>query len=406
MADVAFTLLSGRDSYEYRQMTVCSDRHSAIAALQRQAGGEARRVSSKTPRIGFVFAADAIAMARLLSLATIQPLVRSYLATAFGVTPDPVDAGEARSADSRFEVFVGQYVAASVLIDWGVRPSVLLGAGVGELVAACIGGMFSLDVARSVMTGSPVIGEATAPQIDVRSMRSGKRLTRDVVNALRYWQTTLEQPSSITGKGIFDTSDIDLLILFGGGNEPDLEMRCPCSAGVIPLCLDASSLYADLLNVAGRAWLAGASLVPDKFFVGQARRRLLLPTYPFERKRYWLAKTSPSKPTVSNLEQASKAPVTRPLNSRPELSTSYREPQTTLEWRIADAFALELGYERVGSDDDYLELGGDSLAAATLIERLKRDLQIELPVQLLFTEGTAARLAQVLEQKFDCDVSG
>ena len=43
-----------------------------------------------------------------------------------------------------------------------------------------------------------------------------------------------------------------------------------------------------LLNTCGRLWCAGVTIDWEKLSVGEQRRRLPLPTYPFERKRYWI----------------------------------------------------------------------------------------------------------------------
>jgi len=50
---------------------------------------------------------------------------------------------------------------------------------------------------------------------------------------------------------------------------------------------DQQSDLAFLLNILGRLWLAGASggLV---FYAHEQRHRVPLPTYPFERQRYWI----------------------------------------------------------------------------------------------------------------------
>ncbi|MBG1243503.1 type I polyketide synthase [Nostoc sp. NZL] len=43
-----------------------------------------------------------------------------------------------------------------------------------------------------------------------------------------------------------------------------------------------------LLNTLGRLWLAGASINWTKFYTDECRHRIPLPTYPFERQRYWI----------------------------------------------------------------------------------------------------------------------
>ena len=45
------------------------------------------------------------------------------------------------------------------------------------------------------------------------------------------------------------------------------------------------------------------------------------------------------------------------------LSTSYEAPESALESLIAEVFAQALGLERVGVNDDFFDLGGDSLGA-------------------------------------------
>jgi acyl transferase domain-containing protein len=51
-----------------------------------------------------------------------------------------------------------------------------------------------------------------------------------------------------------------------------------------------------LLNTLGQLWLAGIEIDWSKFYAGQQRYRVPLPTYPFERQRYWIElQTLPKK---------------------------------------------------------------------------------------------------------------
>ena len=43
-----------------------------------------------------------------------------------------------------------------------------------------------------------------------------------------------------------------------------------------------------MLTTLGRLWLAGVDVDWTRFYQDQSRRRVPLPTYPFERQRYWL----------------------------------------------------------------------------------------------------------------------
>ncbi|MER2161285.1 non-ribosomal peptide synthase/polyketide synthase, partial [Rhodococcus sp. (in: high G+C Gram-positive bacteria)] len=71
----------------------------------------------------------------------------------------------------------------------------------------------------------------------------------------------------------------------------------------------------------------------------------------------------------------------------------YREPRTEIERVVADVFADVLGVERVGIDDDFFELGGNSLVATQLVTRVGSALGVQLGVRELFESTTVATLA-------------
>jgi amino acid adenylation domain-containing protein len=74
----------------------------------------------------------------------------------------------------------------------------------------------------------------------------------------------------------------------------------------------------------------------------------------------------------------------------------YRAPGTPAEAALCKAFADVLAVERVGADDGFFELGGNSLLATKVVAQV-RAAGIELPVQLMFGESTPAAIARRLE---------
>ncbi|WP_433256785.1 SDR family NAD(P)-dependent oxidoreductase [Streptosporangium sp. CA-135522] len=73
-------------------------------------------------------------------------------------------------------------------------------------------------------------------------------------------------------------------------------------------------------------------------------------------------------------------------------------PRTELEATIARVWSDGLGVPRVGVDDDFFELGGNSLVAVQLIASLRKAVGVKLPMRSLFESPTVAELAAVVER--------
>jgi amino acid adenylation domain-containing protein len=82
-----------------------------------------------------------------------------------------------------------------------------------------------------------------------------------------------------------------------------------------------------------------------------------------------------------------------PSSARPELEAPFREPDGSAEAAAAAAFREVLGLDRVGADDDFFDLGGDSLSAVELLAVLGRSLGRELTAADLLEAPTPAGLA-------------
>ncbi|WP_280382619.1 condensation domain-containing protein, partial [Nocardia wallacei] len=76
----------------------------------------------------------------------------------------------------------------------------------------------------------------------------------------------------------------------------------------------------------------------------------------------------------------------------------FRAPSTPVEELVAGVFAAVLGVERVGADDDFFTLGGNSLIATQVVARLSAALEARVPVRDLFEYSTVAALAARVAQ--------
>ncbi|MFE9427014.1 amino acid adenylation domain-containing protein [Kitasatospora sp. NPDC006697] len=84
----------------------------------------------------------------------------------------------------------------------------------------------------------------------------------------------------------------------------------------------------------------------------------------------------------------------------PEYSgAKYRAPRNPLEAKLAELFAEALELEQVGIDDDFFDLGGHSLRVTKLISRIRASLGIKVPIRVMFSNTTVAKLSAHLESK-------
>jgi hypothetical protein len=84
---------------------------------------------------------------------------------------------------------------------------------------------------------------------------------------------------------------------------------------------------------------------------------------------------------------------------RPVMPGSYIAPRTPVEAGLAQLWSEVLGLDRVGVEDNFMDLGGDSLLAGRIASRIGTVLGVDLPHGALFEAPTVASLAVVVAQR-------
>src|SRR5690606_3016196 len=77
----------------------------------------------------------------------------------------------------------------------------------------------------------------------------------------------------------------------------------------------------------------------------------------------------------------------------------FRAPSTPIEEIVAGVFADVLGVQRVGADDDFFALGGNSLIATQVAARVGQALDAQVPVRVLFEASTVAAVAARIQEQ-------
>ncbi|MCE7004700.1 type I polyketide synthase [Kibdelosporangium philippinense] len=275
LADVAWTLQTGRATHSERHFVVAADVPEAVAALRVSTPGGEDLGRTHQPRIVFLFAepegrrtgsvaaihdTDEVFRACLDEIAeAAYPNLGHDLRRALLAAPGPQSAPAVPAAH-----LAVQYATARLLMSWGLRPDAVAGQGLGARCAAAIAAESSpADAARLLVTHTEAGIQAAAPA------RSGQPLLCDVSAALDGAPGQIvvhigAERSAAPATGVVELVSVDVL------DEPG---RSPTGVRTA-------------LAAVGRLWAAGATVDFAALHAGERRRRVRLPTYPFERRPY------------------------------------------------------------------------------------------------------------------------
>jgi acyl transferase domain-containing protein len=282
-------------------------------------------------------------------------------------------------------IFAFQYALANLWMDIGIKPAYVLGFGIGKYVSRVISGKLELAGAlRACVTGN--IEENSFNRDKFRTniellYTRGQRLFLEIGTGNELGSVTKEV---LTGKPGFTVLD-------SYGRE-DNERT--------------------LLKAIASLYTRGSDIDFLSLFPG---RMVVLPTYPFNRRRYWLDAVSidsrvrtrslaeegvsDEKAGFAEIDNSQVEMFTGQLIPRPVLSTEYVAPGTGFEKIFAGILKEFLGFEKVGIHDNFFEFGVNSVTMLHINRILKKKLKKDIPIVSMFEYPTIHSLGEHLAQK-------
>jgi acyl transferase domain-containing protein len=404
-ADLAYTYQSGRRAFSHRRTVVYGTLDELASSLETL---ESTRVFTSTAAlkrrpVAFMFSGQGsqyVNMGRDLyryeaafreqidhCCDLLQPHLNLHLLKLLYPDTSETDKSEEllrQTAITQPALFVLEYSLAKLWMLWGVQPQAMIGHSIGEYVAGCLAGVFSLEDAlplvaergrlmqelprgamlavqlaesdvltllddrislaalnepsQCVVSGAssaidrletrlrdqsvtyhrlrtshafhsqmmdPIVGPFTeklsrvtlkAPEIPYVSNATGTWMDPSSATDATYWAKHLRLPVRFASglSEIFRNPEQVLLEIGPGETLSGFARRHPDKTprhSVLPSLrhpLEPCSDSEFFLKTAGRLWSAGVPLDWSGFHSGEPRRRLHLPTYPFERDRFWV----------------------------------------------------------------------------------------------------------------------
>lgn len=167
-ADIAYTLQTGRESFAYRKSIVCKKIEEAIALFSSENTIDDNKTigvsNNSTPKIAFMFSGQGSQYQNMcVALYQNEPVFKAitdqcltFIKEKYNKDLSPVlfsdqqaknDSDIDNTENTQPGLFIIEYALAHLLQSWGITPDVMIGHSIGEYVAACISGVFTLEQA-------------------------------------------------------------------------------------------------------------------------------------------------------------------------------------------------------------------------------------------------------------------
>ncbi len=156
----------------------------------------------------------------------------------------------------------------------------------------------------------------------------------------------------------------------------------------------------------GRLWMAGVR--PDWSMLDSAadHYRIPLPTYPFERQRYWIDRRFAFAGDEVQPLVEEELPFVASRGAGEQASEEFVAPRSSLEESVAAVWQERLGIDRISINENFYQLGGDSLLATQIVAELRDMFSIDLSLKQFFDKQTISGVAECIEDMVIAEVSG
>ena len=248
-------------------------------------------------------------------------------------------------------------------------------------------------VVRSVKLSPPVK--------PVVSTVTGKWMSETEATDPSYWAQHLRK--TVRFAAAVDTlqeDDSRLLLEVGPGTVLATLTRQQISIKSTPIISgfeknETTTEYSSVLRALGQLWLNGADPDWKAFYDGQQRIKLNLPTYAFDKKRFWL-EAAPPQNTIEPVVETQEAQ----LETHDKTLNNTLMRQELLTGKLTELFEDASGIEidAASTDTNFIEIGFDSLLLTQIATNLKKEFNVPITFRKLFEEyNTIHSLAAYLD---------
>ncbi|MCB0209452.1 MAG: polyketide synthase dehydratase domain-containing protein, partial [Anaerolineae bacterium] len=265
-----------------------------------------------------------------------------------------------QTANSQPALFALEYALAKLWQSWGITPDIVLGHSVGEYAAACVAGILSLGDALKLVAERGRLMQAlprpgamlaefeqvaqainyTEPKIPLVSNVTGAVATEEITRPnywIRHVQETVRFAASM---GTLHQQGVDLFLEIGPqpillgmsrqclpeqnltDGQSKIENR-KSKIDWLPSLRPERSDWQQMLESLGQIYMRGVRIDWAGFDQDDSSHKVVLPTYPFQRQRYWVNTSSVKQQNREQLRPLLDRMVRSPLHKAMIFETTF-----------------------------------------------------------------------------------
>ena len=315
LADMAWTAGLGRSHFVHRAAVVFRDAESLRQRLRALAEAPEFPEPRTATKVEFAYTGQAghwLEMGEELYAA--EPVVRAVLdRCADTLRPvrgaSPLEAMFKRHAATghldgeawtRSAIYALQCALTALWSSVGIRRGAVVGHGFGALAAAQAAGMLDLEEGLRLTASDGAAGEPAAvalaggspPLVDCYT---GRIVEPGATIDIAEWRSPAPEPMAI-GPCLKTLADLGIepivetvpRALPDGLADSDGLAVVPASSAESPGAVAADAGDATFAEAVAAAYVAGLTVSFAGLFAGESRRRISVPSYPFQRRRHWI----------------------------------------------------------------------------------------------------------------------
>ncbi|MCP4178328.1 MAG: acyltransferase domain-containing protein, partial [bacterium] len=476
ISDIAYTNNIGRKEFEYRYAFSFKNKEALLSSIKNEIENDSVKLGSinTSKKLAFTFPGygDGV-LNSAKDLYENEPVFNKYfkecselLLSKYHINIEDIlikdDVINKKTSNDYFitflSIFIIEYSMGKTLIEWGLKPDVLLGYSCGEFAAACISGIISIEEALFIINefntkinstdkgrmlaiwipkrdldglidntisiagingsdtfvlSGPVnsikqlentlilknidfldiesdyafhsymmkphadritekIGnfEFRSPKIDCYSLSTRNKLTSESYNQYSYWNDLLCKPVDFENSIKPILNDPNYVIVEVGTsntltqlvkNHPEYNSEQLAISCAGEISFTENLAQKSLMNTICKIWEQGITIDWESFYSCEERSRVSIPTYCFERKRYWV-----DEDKIDNGNEKREEDDTQKLIQEKEVLEN-----NDVEKVIRDTWCKLFGKNDISINDDFVKLGGHSLIATMFINKMQ-----------------------------------